>query len=45
MLRLDFAEQKFYDKIGPIHNPIIHVFVNKRDIYIPDVYENHTLAL
>lgn len=45
MLRLDFAEQKFYDKIGPIHNPIIHVFVNKRNIYIPDVYENHTLAL
>lgn len=35
MHRPDFAE----------HRPIIHVFVNKRNIYIPDVYENHTLAL
>lgn len=45
MDRPDFAEQKFYDKIGPIRISIIHVFVNKRNIYIPDVYENHTLAL
>lgn len=45
MHRPDFAEQKFYDKIGPIRISIIHVFVNKRNIYIPDMYENHTLAL